>query len=278
MKFKAEKISWIFLSVLAFVLGIIAAFPFIWMVICSFHKESSDLFFNPPKWPETFSFKNYAQAIQRINMMVMFKNTMILVISILFLCVSSSVLIAYGFARFRFRFKNQMFIALLSTMMLPFVVTMVPSYVIYRELNLIGTFLPLILPSIGGSAFFVFILRQFFMGIPRTLDEAARIDGCNSFQTLIYILLPQCKSILVTVSVFSFTGTWSDYIGPKFYLQKEELRTLSIGLEYFLTTSSAVPWHLIMAACVMFSLPLILIFFLAQNVYTKSVITSGLKE
>ena len=200
------------------------------------------------------------------------------VVGNLTLVTISTLIIAYGFARFDGVGKNVLFYIVMSTMMLPWVVTLVPSYVIFDRLGWVNTFLPLIIPAIGGSAFYIFMMRQFFMNIPRDLDEAATIDGCNSFMILFRILLPQMKPAIATMLILSFNGVWSDYIGPNLYLQKPALHTLSIGLNYFKSMSGgSMPWHIVMAACTLFSLPMALVMFFAQDAFTRGIVTSGLK-
>lgn len=263
---------------LAVLISVIVAIPFLWMLQCSLQPDTASIFHTPVKLlPKTFRLQNYFDAFQKIKMGRLLKNTMILVVSNMALSITSSVMIAYGFARFRARLKNVLFYLLLGTMMLPWVVTMVPAYIIFYKIGWVGTFLPLIAPSIGGNAFYIFMLRQYLMGIPRDFDEAATLDGCSRLGILIRILLPQCKPILATLVIFSFTGTWSDYVGPSIYLQKPSMQTLSIGLEYFRSMTSVMPWNLVMAACVMFSIPMILVMFFAQNAFTRGIVTSGLK-
>ena len=233
---------------------------------------------NPPILPKKISFDNYITAINSLNILNLLSNTMFIIICNMVLGIASSFVVAYAFARLKSRYKNLLFGLLLSTMMLPWVVTMVPAYAIFYKLNLIGTFVPLIAPSIGGNAFFIFLIRQFMMGIPKELDEAATIDGCGTLKTLIVIIAPLCKSIIVTTIIFSFTAGWSDYIGPNLYLGTyDHLHTLSIGLAKFLVADSASPWHIIMAACVMFSIPMIIVMLVAQKAITRGVITTGLK-
>lgn len=270
-------------SSLAFILAISIALviiiPFAWMLISSFQPDSSSLFLKPPRFPKPLRLRNYVDAIKEIQMFDLIWNTLVLVFWNLVLSIGASIFVAYGFARFRVKESNILFFILLSTMMLPWVVTLVPSYIIFNKIGWIGTRLPLILPAIGGNAFFIFLLRQFMMGIPRSLDEAATIDGCGRFGILFKIILPQCKPIIATMAVFSFTGTWSDYVGPRIYLASSpNLQTLSIGLQYFQSTNSVMPWHLLMAACVIFAIPMVVVMFLAQNALSRGIVTTGIKE
>ncbi len=260
-------------------IALITIIPFLWMVISSLQPNSSSLFYSPPRFPNPIRFQNYIDAIKEIKMFSLIWNTLILVFANMFLSIGASIFVAYGFARFRIKERNILFFILLSTMMLPWVVTLVPSYIIFNKIGWIGTRWPLILPAIGGNAFFIFLLRQYIMGIPVSLDEAATIDGCNRLGILFKIILPQCKPIIATLIVFSFTGTWSDYVGPRIYLASSpQLQTLSIGLQYFQSTNSVMPWHLLMAACVIFAIPMVVVMFSAQNALARGIVTSGIKE
>jgi len=261
------------------ILGLILIIPFVWMVICSFQNSASDIFMNPPILPKSFSFANYITAINMLDIFKLLKNTLIIIVFNMVFGIMSSLSVAYAFARLKSRYKNILFAVLLSTMMLPWVVTMVPAYAIFYKLGFIGTFVPLIAPSIGGNAFFIFLTRQFMMGIPKELDEAATIDGCGKFRTFFVIIVPLCKPIIVTMIIFSFQGGWSDYVGPNLYLGTfNNMHTLSIGLAKYVVANSATPWHIVMAACVMFSIPMILVLLVGQRAITRGVITTGLKD
>lgn len=260
------------------IISMIIAIPFFWMLIASFHASSFDLFTSPPKWPSPFTPGNYIEAIDTINMFRLIFNTLIIVFWNMVLSILASILVAYGFARFKVKENQTIFFILLATMMLPWVVTLVPSYIIYTRLGFLGTRLPLILPAIGGNAFFIFLLRQYMLGIPKSLDEAAEIDGCSKLGILFRIILPQCKPILATLIVFSFVGSWSDYVGPRIYLASNPaLQTLSVGLRYFQSTTSVMPWHLLMAACVIFTIPMVVTMFVSQRAFTEGIITTGQK-
>ena len=265
--------------VIALVIAVVFCLPFVYMVLCSFQPTSADIFQWPPSLiPEHFRFENYAEAFETMHFLRAFGNTVLMVVSVMTLNIVGSVLVAYGFARFEARLKSKLFGLLLSTMMLPWVVTMIPSFAIYRYIGWIGTRLPLIVPAIGGSAFNIFMLRQFMRGIPKDLDEAAIIDGCSSFGVLWRILLPNMTPVLATLAVFQFTGVWSDYVGPSIYLLDSDLHTLSLSLYNFQDSSGVMDWNLVMAGCVMFSLPMVLVLFLAQNAFVRGIVSSGIKE
>ena len=264
---------------IALIVAVVFCLPFVYMLLCSFQPASADIFQWPPRLiPETFRFQNYADAFETMHFLRAFGNTVLLVVSVMTLNIVGSVLVAYGFARFEARLKSKLFGLLLSTMMLPWVITMIPSFAIYRYIGWIGTRLPLIVPAIGGSAFNIFMLRQFMLGIPRDLDEAATIDGCSSFGVLWRILLPNMLPVLATLVAFQFTSVWSDYVGPSIYLLDSDLHTLSLSLYNFQDSSGVMEWNKVMAGCVMFSLPMVLVLFLAQNAFVRGIVSSGLKD
>ncbi len=265
-------------SILGLIIAVSFAFPFIYMVLMSLMPDSNSIFVWPPKlFSDKFYFVNYIEAFRYVNMGRLLLNTIIMTVSSMVIGITSSVLVAYGFARFNAKGKNFFFIVLLSTMMIPWVVTMLPAYVEYELFGWIGTRLPLIIPWIGGSAFNIFMLRQFMMMIPKELDEAAKIDGCSSFGILWRIILPQLKPVLATLFIFSFINSWSDYVGPSIYLKQPELHTLSIGIQAFFSSTGSANWAYVMAASVMFALPMVLVIFIAQKAFVRGIVTSGIK-
>lgn len=266
------------LSVLGLIIAIAFAFPFIYMLLMSLMPDSNSIFVWPPKLiSDRLYISNYLEAFKYINMGRLLLNTLIMTVASMAIGITSSVLVAYGFARFDAKGKNFLFIILLSTMMIPWVVTMLPAYVEYELFGWIGTRLPLIVPWIGGSAFNIFMLRQFMMMIPKELDEAAKIDGCSSFGILWRILLPQLKPVLATLFIFSFINSWSDYVGPSIYLKQPELHTLSIGIQQFFSSTGSANWAYVMAASVIFALPMVLVIFVAQKAFVRGIVSSGIK-
>ena len=279
---KVEKVTNILLSVFMGIISLILIIPFLWMIVSSLQPTATSIFQNPPKFPEVWSFSNYVEIFKVWDFWGMLGNTLFVVFPSMILSITSSVLVAYGFARFRARGKKLMFMFMLSTMMLPWIVTLMPSYILFQKIGWTGTFLPLIVPAIGGGAFNIFLVRQYIMGIPKSLDEAAIMDGCSRFQILTKVLLPQCGPILATLVVFSFNGAWSDYVGPSIYLMGVESKyTLSVGLTILKNQTAGygvIPWHLIMAGCVVFAMPMIVILFVAQDAFVRGVVTTGIKE
>ena len=281
-KKKTERIVNVCLTVFMAIMSLILIIPFLWMLVSSLQPTSTSIFQNPPKFPEVWRFENYLEIFEVWDFWGMLGNTLFVVFASMILSITASVLVAYGFARFKARGKKVMFMFMLSTMMLPWIVTLMPSYILFQQIGWTGTFLPLIVPAIGGGAFNIFLVRQYIMGIPKSLDEAAIMDGCNRFQVLTKVLLPQCGPILATLVVFSFNGAWSDYVGPSIYLMGVESKyTLSVGLTILKNQTAGygvIPWHLIMAGCVVFALPMIVILFVAQDAFVRGVVTTGIKE
>jgi multiple sugar transport system permease protein len=202
----------------------------------------------------------------------------------LFLCVMtvcgvvvSSLVVAYGFAFIEFKGREALFKITLATMMIPFPIVMVPMYLLYRELGWVGTFKPLWVWSWFGSAFFIFLLRQFLLGLPKDLLDAARIDGCSELEILWHVVVPLSKPAIAMVALFQFLGTWKDFMGPLIYLNSKRQFTLSLSLQAFSSEHGGTPWHLLMAASTVFSLPLIVLFFLTVRTFIRSVAMTGMK-
>ena len=275
-KFKVAPWIWFLVALL---LAAFFAMPFVYMLLMSLMKDSNEIMKYPPRlFSDSLYFSNFLGAWEEINFGQKLLNTILLTIGTMGIGISASVIIAFGFARFHSKAKNALFMVLLSTMMIPWVVTMIPAYAEYEWLGWIGTYLPFLIPWIGGSAFNIFMLRQFMEEIPKELDEAAEIDGCNSFQTLIFIILPQMKPILATLAVFSFINSWSDYLGPSIYLQgARELWTLSLGMEEFFSSTGDANWAYVMAASVMFAIPMVIVISVAQKAFVRGITTTGIK-
>lgn len=221
-------------------------------------------------------WENYPEALTSVPFDRYLMNTLIVVFGSMLGMLISSSLVAYGFSRFRARWLDVLFIILLSTIMLPSQVTLIPVYVFFQKLGWVDTLLPLIVPAFFANAYDVFLLRQFFMTIPLELDDAAKIDGANPFQTLIYIMLPQARPALVAVAIFHFLWAWNNFYEPLIYLHSRENWTVAVGLQTF-DAIYAVNTHLIMAASVVMVIPPIILFFFAQKIFTQGVVISGIK-
>jgi len=197
--------------------------------------------------------------------------------------VISASIVAYSFARFRWRGRDIVFGITLATMILPSEVTLIPQYLLFKYLRWLDTIRPLWVPAwFGGGAFNIFLLRQFIMTIPREFDEAATIDGANPFSVLLLVLLPLMKPVLATIGVLSFIWGWNDFMGPLIYLSTPEKFTLALGMRYFDVTPAGQSWgmptdHLLMAVCVMSTTPILILFFSAQRYFVRGIVMSGIK-
>lgn len=250
--------------------------PLIFMVSTSL-KAMRQITKFPPEWiPNPVIWANYPAVFTYAPMHLYFFNTMIIVLPTVIGATLVSSLTAYAFARLRAPGKNFMFTLVLATLMLPSVVTLVPTYVLFAKLGWVGTFLPLIIPPLAGGAFYIFLLRQFFMTIPRELEDAALMDGCSRFRIYWNIVLPLAKPVLATVTIFAFMGAWNDYLGPLIYLGNRDQYTLSLGLQAFVQYQRR-EWGLLMAASTMMVVPIILLFFVAQKSFVQGITVTGLK-
>lgn len=257
--------------------AILFSIPFLWTVSTAL-KTNEQVFAVPPQWiPNPPQWDNFRRAWTELPFPTFVLNTLIItVISVIGQVVSSS-LVAYGFARFKFKGRTFLFYLMLSTMMLPAQVTMIPVFLLWRELRLIDTFAPLTIPAFfGGGAFSIFLLRQFFLTIPRELDEAAMLDGANPLTIYWHVLLPLARPALITVTLLSFLAHWDDFMGPLIYLNSMEKYTVSIGLRMF-QDMFGTQLELLMAASLIHIIPTILLFFFAQRHFIKGVAMTGLK-
>ena len=221
--------------------------------------------------------ENYPAALRRVNFTRSLLNTLFLCLMCVSGAVVSSVLVAYGFAFLEFKGRNLLFALTMATMMIPFPVTMIPLYLLYRDLGWVGTFKPLWVTSWFGSAFFVFLLRQFFLGLPKDLLDAARIDGCSELEILWNVVVPLARPAIAMVALFTFLGTWKDFMGPLIYLNHQSQFTLSLSLQSFASEHGGTPWHLLMAASTVFSLPLIVLFFVTMKSFIRGIAMTGMK-
>ena len=280
-RFSKERIWKIFLDILWYVVVTLIAFcvmvPFIWMVVTSL-KGQSEVFAYPPTWiPQDFQWENYIDVWQEAPFGRYFLNSTFVAISVTVGQITSCVLAAYAFARMKFKGKNFMFLVFLSTTMISSQVTLIPSYLIMRTLNWIDHYQALIVPFLA-NAFGVFMIRQSFRTIPREMEEAAFLDGCGRLRFLFQIMLPLCKPILASQALFAFMGNWNSYLWPLIVTNQDEMRTLQIGLRYFVSGEGGTQWGLYMAAAVLISLPVIIIYFLVQKTFVASMASTGLKD
>jgi multiple sugar transport system permease protein len=261
------------------------ALPFIWMVSTSLKTEDSAMSYPPSFIPQPVVPGNYPAVLNspKVDFPLFGKNTLILAMLGVAGTTISSSLVAYGFAKIRFPGRGVLFVLMLSTMMIPFPVTMASLFAMYRwigdhtPLQMLGTFKPLWLPAWFGSAFNIFLLRQFFMTLPDELSEAARIDGCSELGIFVRIVLPLAKPALTVVALFQFMWVWNDFLGPLIYLQRPQQYTLALGLQAFQSQHGGTEWNLLMAASVMVIMPIVLLFFMAQKTFIQGIATTGLK-
>jgi multiple sugar transport system permease protein len=231
----------------------------------------------PMLWlPRQFNFDNFSGALKAAPFGYYFRNSVLLVVVNVTGAVLSSSFIAFGFARLKFPGRNLWFGLLLSTMMLPYTVLMIPQFVGWVKIGAYNTFIPLMIPSFFGSAFNVFLVRQFYHSIPMDYDEAALMDGANYFVIYARLLMPMAKSALCSVGVFVFMGTWNDFMGPLLYIDRSHLKTVSLGLQVFMGQYTS-RMNYMMAASSLAIIPMIIIFFFAQRYFIEGITFSGLK-
>jgi multiple sugar transport system permease protein len=251
--------------------------PFLWMLSTSLKPEAK-VFASPPQWiPDPIQWSNFSKSLSVLPFGVYYRNTVIITAATILGDVLTAALVAYGFARFRFPGRNALFVLVLSTIMLPVQVMIIPRFILFKELRWIDTFIPIILPAfLGGSAFYIFLLRQFFLTIPRELDDAAKIDGLGTLGVFSRIMLPLSKPSLAIVAIFSFLYNWNDFFSPLIFLNSESKYTLALGLNFlkghFFSTVS-----LLMAAAVLAMVPCLLLFFVAQKYFIQGVVFTGVK-
>lgn len=281
MKKKTHNWHFILKRLISYVIlisgAILFIIPFLWMVSTSL-KTDAQAFAYPPQWvPRPIMWQNYIEAWFVVApFFLYFKNTAIITTGTLIGTILSSSLVAFSFARLKWPGRDFFFIIVLSTMMLPYQVTIIPLFILFRKLDWINTFKPLIVPSFFGPAFYIFLLRQFYRGIPKELDDAAKLDGCSNLGIYWRIILPLSKPALAAVAIFSFMFNWNSLIMPLIYLSDPDKYTLSLGLTVF-RQRTEVLWTFLMADSVLAMLPCIIVFFFGQKLFVKGIALSGIK-
>ena len=231
----------------------------------------------PIQWlPSHYDLENFKKAFERAPFGKYCINSAIIVLINMVGCILSSSFIAFGFSRLRFPGRKLWFALLLSTMMIPQTVLMIPQFLIWQSVGAYNTFIPLTVPCFFGNAFNVFLVRQFYAGIPKEYDEAALVDGASYFTIYSKILVPMAKPVLCSVGVFTFMSTWNDFMGPLLYLDKENLKTVSLALQNFMGQHNS-EWNLMMALSTVITLPMIVVYFMAQRYFIEGITFSGLK-
>lgn len=253
-------------------------FPIYWMIIASLKTLDEVFLFPPSWWPSKLQWQNYREALTFMPFGRYALNTILVTSANVVGIVLSCSLVAFAFARLRAKARDVLFLFVLSTMMLPPQVTMIPVYILFQRLGMVDTYWPLVLPAFfATSPFSVFLLRQFFMTVPKELDEAALIDGCSYFGIWWRVMLPAAKPALLTVALFTFTAQWNDLLGPLIYLNSYEKLTLALGLANFRAMYGATPWHLLMAASIVVVAPCLVVYGFSQRYFMQGIVITGTK-
>ncbi len=276
----AKRIRGVIRSALIHASLIPAAFvfmvPFLWMLSTSLKPDVQFYSYPPVLIPSPLQWSNYPDAVTYITFFLYLRNTITIAVLATIGVLISSSLVAYSLARIPWPGRNFLFILTVATLMLPFQVTMIPLFIVFKNLDWVNSWLPLIVPHWFGGALYIFLLRQFFMTIPMELSEAARIDGAHELKIYYSIILPLSKPALATVAIFEFIARWRDYIGPLIYLSDQKLYVLSLGI-YEYRSQYGAEWGLLMAASVLITLPIILLFFFLQKTFVQGITLTGIK-
>jgi multiple sugar transport system permease protein len=250
--------------------------PFLWMVSTSL-KTDTQLYAYPPVWiPNPIKWANYSATVVYIPFFLYLKNTLVIAVSSTIGAVISCSLVAYSLSRINWPGRQILLILTIATLMLPFQVTLVPLFIVFKKLGWVGDFRPLILPAFFGNAYYIFLLRQFFMTIPMELSDAARIDGADERRIFWSTTLPLVKPAMATVVIFEFIRQWRDFLYPVIYLTDQNLYTLSLGLQQY-SSEHGREWGLLMAASVLITLPIVLLFFFTQKTFVQGITLTGIK-
>jgi len=250
--------------------------PFVWMISLSLKTLAQVGQYPPNLIPNPIAWDNYWQALfVQQPFLLYLRNTGIIAAFVIIGEILSSTFIAYGFAKLRFPGRDLLFTVLLATLMIPFVVKLVPLFVQFRKLDWINTFLPLIVPSFFGTPFSIFLMRQFFLTIPNELNEAARIDGANELRIWWQIYLPLSKPAIAVVAIFAFQNVWNDFLGPLVYLQRQEVKTVTLGL--YALIGMFIEYNTVMAGAVAIIIPMVIVFLVFQRFFIQGIAVTGLK-
>ena len=256
--------------------SLVMVVPLYLMLLMSLKTVDQVFAYPPDLWFTSLTFANFREALFELMPFSLYlRNTAVISCLVIMGDLLSCSLVAYGFARYRFPGRDFLFMVLLSTMMVPFIVRLVPLFVLFKNLGWINTFLPLVVPPFFGTPLYIFLMRQFFLTIPGELLDAARIDGCSEIGIWWRIMLPLARPVMAAVAILSFQTTWNDFLGPLVFLQKNDVRTVILGLNGLM--GMFVEWNLVMAAVVAVVLPMILVFFIFQRFFIKGIAVTGLK-
>ena len=265
----------VLLYVALIALALVTLIPFVWMLSASL-KLDREVFSYPIRWvPEVFHWENYSLIWSKVPLLTYFKNTAFIAIVVTFIQTLTSSFAAYAFAKLQFRGRNTLFICYVATIAVPWQTYMLPQFILMRSLGLYDTLWAIVVLQ-SFSAFGVFLMRQFYQGIPTELCEAARIDGLSEYGIWAQIMLPLSKAAIATLVIFTFVGTWNDYMGPMIYLTRDVNKTVQVGLRRFIQENSS-DYHLIMAVSVCSLLPVSVVFLALQKYFIQGIATTGLK-
>jgi len=273
---EAESGRRLFVHILLVSFSAIFMLPFLWLVSTSLKPESQIMRWPPVIIPKPITWEHYINGFARIPFLLYLRNTLTICIITAIGTVLSSSLVAYGLSRIPWRGRDLLFILILSTMMLPYQVIMVPMFTIFKVVGWLDTFLPLTVPSFLGNAFFIFLLRQFFMTLPADMTDAARLDGCSELQIYRSIVLPLARPALATVALFTFMNSWNDFLGPLIYLFDDRKYTLSLGLAMYSDQYGSFFGQL-MAMSTVITIPIIILFFFTQRTFIQGITMTGMK-
>ena len=271
---RAKTVIWYTITILG---AVIMLLPFLWMVSTIF-KNENEIFTMPIKWfPRAATINNYARALEVVSIFKCMLNTLIIAIPKIIGEVFISALVAFGFARFQFKGRNFLFMIMLATMMLPYEVTMIPTFMVWSALGLSDSYVPLVLPAFCGSASFIFFLRMYFETVPKDYEEAAWIDGAKNLRVFWMIFVPLAKPALITIGLWSFMGTWNDLLGQLIYIDSQPKYTIQLALASFSSMTGETLWGPLMAASFMALIPVIALLLYAQKYFMEGVKMSGVK-
>ncbi|EHS51306.1 ABC-type transporter, integral membrane subunit [Rhizobium sp. PDO1-076] len=277
---RRQRITTVIRYTVLTLVGLIMIYPLVWLIGASF-KTNSEIFANPGFWPQNPTIDGYIKGWKTstpYSFGTFFLNTLWIVLPKMIGTAISCTAVAYGFARFEFPFKKLLFATLIATLLLPNVVTRIPQYLLFRDLGWLDTFLPLWVPSaLAGDAFFVFMLVQFLRAIPRDMEEAARVDGANTWQVLVFIIIPLLMPALISVCLFQFMWTMNDFLGPLIYISSVEKFPVSLALKLSIDTTEAFEWNRVLAMSVLALTPALAVFFLAQKYFIDGISAGGIK-
>lgn len=268
-----------FLSYFLVVLvALIVILPFLWMIVSAF-KSQRELFAYPPSFfPKNWKVENFVEAATRgsISFFRMFLNTMMIAVPTTVFNIIFSSMAGYAFARLRFPFRNAIFMIFIASMMVPYAITLIPRFLLFKDLGFYDTYVPLIVPVMFGTAFSIFLTRQFFMTLPKELEEAAIVDGCSHFRIWAQIFMPLTKPIIATLAVFQFQSSYNDFLGPVIYISSDVKFTVQMGLNSF-RNSFSTRYDLIMAGSIMALIPVVILFICCQKYIVRGIVMGGVK-